>query len=286
MARPVRNDVDYFPFLCKEGKGMHYIETKYGNDGYATWMKILRQLAVTNFHYLDLSIEADLMFLCSKCKISEEKLIAIINDLCRLGEVETELWTEYTVVFSEKFVINISDAYRKRENNCIDKDSLLRLLLSKRRPKQSNCIPTPAESSVNGVNNPHTILDNSIVKESESNYAHEEKTDLSKSNLFRQPTIPLLETVKQVFARNGGTDEMAISFFNKNEGTGWFIRGSPIVNFGNLVHSFIENWNIIESKRKNNAESRQSASGIKTSKNAGALQLLESLRQDIEPSAK
>ena len=43
MARPERNNVDYFPFLCKEGKAMFYIEQKYGNDGYATWIKLLRQ---------------------------------------------------------------------------------------------------------------------------------------------------------------------------------------------------------------------------------------------------
>lgn len=33
MARPQRNNVDYFPFFCKEGKSMFYIEQKYGNDG-------------------------------------------------------------------------------------------------------------------------------------------------------------------------------------------------------------------------------------------------------------
>ena len=33
MARPERNNVDYFPFLCKEGKAMYYIEKKYKNKG-------------------------------------------------------------------------------------------------------------------------------------------------------------------------------------------------------------------------------------------------------------
>lgn len=53
MARPERNNVDYFPFICKEGKAMYYIEQKYNNDGYATWVKLLRQLAVTNYHFLN-----------------------------------------------------------------------------------------------------------------------------------------------------------------------------------------------------------------------------------------
>ena len=45
MARPTRNDVDYFPFMCKEGKGMYVIEEKYGNDGFATWIKISKKFS-------------------------------------------------------------------------------------------------------------------------------------------------------------------------------------------------------------------------------------------------
>ena len=57
MARQEQNNVEYFSFLCKEGKAMFYIEHKYGNDGYATWIRILRKLGVTYYHYLKLSEE-------------------------------------------------------------------------------------------------------------------------------------------------------------------------------------------------------------------------------------
>jgi hypothetical protein len=33
---------------------MHIIETKYGNDGYACWFKLLEQLGKANNHYLDI----------------------------------------------------------------------------------------------------------------------------------------------------------------------------------------------------------------------------------------
>jgi len=128
MARPERNNVDYFPFLCKEGKSMYYIEERYGNDGFATWIKILRQLAVTDYHYLNLFSKIELMFLASKCKISEDVLIAIINDLCELGEFDRELWAENRILFSEKFINHISDAYMKRNNKCITLEGLLHLL--------------------------------------------------------------------------------------------------------------------------------------------------------------
>lgn len=128
MARPERNNVDYFPFLCKEGKAMYYIEHKYGNDGYASWVKILRQLAVTNYHYLNLTDKVEFMYLASKCKVSENTLTEMINDLCSLGEFHAELWHENMIIYSEKFVDSIKDAYLKRNNKCISLEGLFLLL--------------------------------------------------------------------------------------------------------------------------------------------------------------
>ena len=62
MARPERNNVDYFPFICEDGNKMFYIEETYGNDGFATFVKLLRELAKTNYHYLDLSKPTTVMF--------------------------------------------------------------------------------------------------------------------------------------------------------------------------------------------------------------------------------
>ena len=45
MARPQRNNVDYFPFYCEEGNKMFYLEETYGNDGFAVFVKLLRELA-------------------------------------------------------------------------------------------------------------------------------------------------------------------------------------------------------------------------------------------------
>lgn len=65
---------------------------------------------------------------------------------------------------------------------------------------------------------------------------------LKNSNLFRQPNIPNFEDVHRVFIQNGGTEEMAKTFFNSNESISWYRNGSPITNFSNLVPSYIENW--------------------------------------------
>jgi hypothetical protein len=137
MAREQRKDVDYFPHDCTHGRKMHIIETKYGNDGYATWFKLLEQLGKANNHYIDMSDEMTLMFLTSVFKIDEEKTISILNDLSKLGAIDKFLFDEYKVIWSEKFCNSIEDAYRKRKQKLFLKDDILELKNSIRRGNPS-----------------------------------------------------------------------------------------------------------------------------------------------------
>lgn len=73
--------------------------------------------------------------------------------------------------------------------------------------------------------------------------------DLKNSNLFKKPNIPTWQQVLETFVMAGGTEEMAKSFFQKHEGTGWFINSSPITNYVALAQKFIQTW-------KSNEESR------------------------------
>lgn len=166
MARQQQNTVDYFPFLCKEGEAMFYIENRYGNDGYATWIKILRQLAVTNYHYLNLSEFKSRAFLSSKCKISEEKLIEIITDLCNIGEFNRELWEQNKIVFSEKFIENIKDAYTRRKNECINMYTLCKHL-------NTLGVQSAYINSINVLKNDYNVSKNthSIVEYSKVEYS-------------------------------------------------------------------------------------------------------------------
>ena len=156
MARSEKTTVDYYPFLCKEGETMFVIDRKYGNDGYATWFKILRQLAVTSNHFIDLSKGNTLLFLASKCNISGEKLEEIITDLCALGEFDEELWSD-KIVWSDKFIENIQDAYKKRINKCITKEELIEFLNPSSMRKLDKSIREADR-------NTHTIVDYTILK--------------------------------------------------------------------------------------------------------------------------
>jgi len=151
MARPERNNVDYFPFICEDGNKMFYIEETYGNDGFAVFVKILRELAKTNYHYLDLSKPTTIMFLSAKCKVSKETLTSIVKDLVDLGKFDSVLWNENKIVWCQDFVDSIQDAYFKRKNKCITYEGLLLLLLSLgiRKPSKSKLtVPIKPQSIV------------------------------------------------------------------------------------------------------------------------------------------
>jgi len=162
MARPQRNNVDYFPFYCEEGEKMYYIEETYGNDGFATFIKLLRELAKVDYHYLNLSKPSSLMFLSAKCKISKEVLEAIIKDLVDLGKFDAELWNENKIVWCQDFIDSIEDAYSKRKNVCIDKNSLLLLLDSLGVRKPSKRSSKPSKCILKGGINPQSKVKYSI----------------------------------------------------------------------------------------------------------------------------
>jgi len=186
MARPQRNKVEYFPHPVKHSKKMSYLEKKYGNDGYAVWFKILEELGNTDYHYLNLSDEVQVMFLSDRCMVSEDLLESIIDDLIRLREFDEKLWVENRILFNEKFVESIKDAYKKRLNECINKKSLFILLesLGIRKPSKSNHKPSKSES------------EGSVKPQSKEEYTKEKKNtpkppkgDSSENSNSKNPKI-------------------------------------------------------------------------------------------------
>lgn len=181
MARPEKNTVEYFPFICEDGNKMFYIEETYGNDGFATFVKLLRELAKTNYHYLDLSKPTTQMFLSAKCKVSKETLLSIIKDLVELGKFDKMLWQENSIIWCQDFIESIQDAYIKRKNKCITYNGLLTLLVSLgvRKPmlkvkKQTNNTQTILEET----KEEKTILYNTKTLLSEINISDLENEDL------------------------------------------------------------------------------------------------------------
>ncbi|EJL66273.1 DUF4373 domain-containing protein [Flavobacterium sp. CF136] len=200
MAREQRKDVDYFPHDCTHGRKMHIIETKYGNDGYATWFKLLEQLGKAKNHYIDISDDMTLMFLISVFKIDEEKTLAILTDLAKLGAIDKLLFDDFKVIYSQKFSDSIQDAYRNRKGKMFQYSDILEEI------RQKN-----SQSSVR-LNVKEVNLTEVILKE-EKNKVKKRKEEKSKEDtpngvvdLKNQPDNHKIDFNK------------LLSFFNANRG--------------------------------------------------------------------
>jgi hypothetical protein len=114
MPRPKKATVDYFPHYCGHGKTMHILESKYGNDGYAMWFKLLEVLGGTENHFLDCNDKATWEYLLAKTLVSEEKATWILNMCAALGAINEKFW-KLKVIWSENFIHNLDAVYKRRE---------------------------------------------------------------------------------------------------------------------------------------------------------------------------
>ena len=116
-GRKDKNTVDYFPHYVNHGKTLFIIESKFGNDGYAAWFKILETLGSTEHHYIDCRKDEDWEYLNAKIKLMHTSLHEVLDLCAKLGAINKVLW-ESRVIYSENFVNNIADAYTRRNTDC------------------------------------------------------------------------------------------------------------------------------------------------------------------------
>lgn len=113
MARPKKQSVEYFPHHTKAGRTIYILESKFGNDGYAFWFKLLEVLAENDGHFYDCSNDNNWEFLLAKTRCDEEKANKIIKTLISLGKVDAELWDK-RIIWVQNLVNNLSEVYRRR----------------------------------------------------------------------------------------------------------------------------------------------------------------------------
>lgn len=114
MARPTKETVDYYPHFVKGGRTIFILESRYGNDGYAFWFKLLEILGDAEGHYYDCSIPNNWAYLLAKTRCSEDTAKDIINTLLALGKIDSKLWESKQVIWCQHFVDNVSSVYKMR----------------------------------------------------------------------------------------------------------------------------------------------------------------------------
>jgi DnaD/phage-associated family protein len=154
MARPKKQTIEYFPHYVNHHKTMFVLESKYRNDGYAFWFKLLEVLGSTNGMFYDCNNIADWEFLLAKTHLSGETANSILDTLAGLGAIDRELWRE-KIIWSQNLVDNVRDAFKRR--------------ITEMPVKPSLCIQEPHLSDVYADKNGERKVKETKVKETKTN---------------------------------------------------------------------------------------------------------------------
>lgn len=146
MARPKKENIDYFPHYCDHGKTLFIIESLYGNDGYAFFYKLLERLGKSRGHFIDCRNQEDWEFLVAKTNVSEEMAENILNKLSSMGKIDTELWST-KIIWMQTFIDSIADVYKNRRMET--------------PVKPNSYKPEPQEAVVSTVHNPQSKVNKS-----------------------------------------------------------------------------------------------------------------------------
>lgn len=151
MARPKKQEVDYFPHYCDHGRVLFILESHYKNDGYAVFYKLEEVLGKTEGHCYDCAPVENWEYLLSRMGTTEEIVLGVLEKLASMSVIDPALWAKKKI-WMESFVQSISHVYARRRSNIPTQRGL--------------CQQKPQQDDVTDNENPHSIVKYSIKKES------------------------------------------------------------------------------------------------------------------------
>ena len=90
MARPQKNNVDYFPHDVHMCKTLRLLTRKFGNDGYAFFFRLRELLGMTSNHNYSVENEIDWLDFNDQVGLEEEKAKVVIEFAVKIGELDQE----------------------------------------------------------------------------------------------------------------------------------------------------------------------------------------------------
>ena len=124
MARPERHDADYFPFYAKDGRTLFLLQSHFGLEGIGFFTNLFRFLTLTPDHHICIQEESDQLYLFAKIGIEVKRGLEMIELMAKTSKIDAKLWQEKRVIVSEALLESLTDAYRRRSNNCITIDEI------------------------------------------------------------------------------------------------------------------------------------------------------------------
>jgi len=162
MPKPTKKTVEWFPHSVKHGRKMLAVERRFGNDGYATWFKLLEELGEAENHCLLLTCPHQIDLMSARCFVEPDRFLQIVEALVSYGEFNREIWENHRAIFSQKLVDSVHELYRKRRAAppCIDSvaASLGTLADPAEIPPEPANAPLPKISDYSDIYAHHPIL--------------------------------------------------------------------------------------------------------------------------------
>ena len=166
MGRKQKNNASYFPHDAGAAGGdtCTILQSKYKNDGYAFWFKLLEKLTATDNHYLNLQNPTKWQTFIAKMGVDEITTVEIMDLLVVMDNIDKELWKS-RVVWCQNLVDNLEDVYKNRRREMPQKPITTSKNGVTTVEKDINIVETPEM----GVEIPQSKVNKSKVEKSKVN---------------------------------------------------------------------------------------------------------------------
>ena len=114
MGRRGKVKVDYFPHVTQTGMTIDILQSRWGNDGYAFWFKLLELLGNAQGFCYHCNSASEWEYLLARTRVTAEVATAILDKLAEIEAIDAELWRE-KCVWSDNFVAGVAPAFEKRK---------------------------------------------------------------------------------------------------------------------------------------------------------------------------
>lgn len=200
MARTQKDVVDYFPHDANASSSdtLTVLQSKFGNNGYAFWFKLLEKLASTEGHCCDCSNPVKWQLFIARMGVDEITTVEIMKLLVEMKAIDKTLWKK-RLIWCQNLVDNLSHVYTNRRRD-----------LPKKPLNTDGKGITTVDNDITTTESTHSIVKYSIGKYSNIEVPSfiKEETWLAFLEMRKEIKAPMTEkAVTMMFNRLGELKE-------------------------------------------------------------------------------
>mgnify|MGYP000009460577 FL=1 len=182
MARPVKQNLDYFPLDCYLDQKFQLLEAEHGITGFGIIIRLLQTIYGEEGYYIKWDRDTEILFaskiiLDGDINIKINKIRAVINTALKRGIFSQEMYERFSILTSKGIQERYKEALKRRTKIFIEDQYLLL--------KSPLNTVNVAETEVN-VTETEVVADNNATKKSKVNKSIYSAHARNKFNNFPQ----------------------------------------------------------------------------------------------------